>query len=48
VDEATRDGLEPDVYPVAKGLYQRVQRTEVWRSVFRHPQLDTPRGRALQ
>jgi quinol-cytochrome oxidoreductase complex cytochrome b subunit len=33
---------------VAKGLYQRVQRTEVWRSVFRHPQLDTPRGRALQ
>jgi quinol-cytochrome oxidoreductase complex cytochrome b subunit len=25
-----------------------LQRTEVWRSMFRHPQLDTPRGRALQ
>jgi quinol-cytochrome oxidoreductase complex cytochrome b subunit len=33
---------------VAGGLYRRLQRTEVWRSVFRHPQLDTPRGRALQ
>src|SRR6266498_1107943 len=42
------DGLEPDVYPAPKGLWQRVQRSEVWRSVFRHPQLDTPRGRALQ
>jgi quinol-cytochrome oxidoreductase complex cytochrome b subunit len=48
MDEPTRDGLEPDVYPVAGGLYRRLQRTEVWRSVFRHPQLDTPRGRALQ
>ncbi len=42
------DGLEPDVYPAPKGLWQRVQRSEVWRSAFRHPQLDTPRGRALQ
>jgi quinol-cytochrome oxidoreductase complex cytochrome b subunit len=42
------EGLEPDVYPAPKGLWQRVQRSEVWRSAFRHPQLDTPRGRALQ
>jgi quinol-cytochrome oxidoreductase complex cytochrome b subunit len=42
-------GLEADVYPPArKGLRQRVRRSEVWRSAFRHPQLDTPRGRALQ
>jgi quinol-cytochrome oxidoreductase complex cytochrome b subunit len=43
-----QDALEPDVYPAPKGLWQRVQRSEVWRSAFRHPQLDTPRGRALQ
>jgi quinol-cytochrome oxidoreductase complex cytochrome b subunit len=48
VDEPPGDGLEPDVYPVAQGFYQRLQRTDMWRSVFRHPQLDTPRGRALQ
>jgi quinol-cytochrome oxidoreductase complex cytochrome b subunit len=48
VDEPTRDGLEPNVYPVAEGPYQHLQRTDTWRSVFRHPQLDTPRGRALQ
>jgi quinol-cytochrome oxidoreductase complex cytochrome b subunit len=42
------EGLEPDVYPAPRGLWQRVQRSEVWRSMFRHPQLDTPRGRALQ
>src|SRR6266545_5022834 len=48
MDEPTKDGLEPAVYPVAPGPFQRLQRTEVWRSVFRHPQLDTPRGRALQ
>ena len=41
-------GLEADVYPARKGLRQRVRRSEVWRSAFRHPQLDTPRGRALQ
>lgn len=43
-----RDGLEPDVYPVPEGIWQRLRHTETWRSVFRHPQLDTPRGRALQ
>jgi cytochrome b-561 len=46
--EAERDGLEPDVYPVPEGPWQRLRHTEMWRSVFRHPQLDTPRGRALQ
>ncbi len=48
MDERERDALEPRVYPVASGLRGRIQRSEVWRSVFRHPQLDTPRGRALQ
>src|SRR6266498_651144 len=43
-----QDALEPDVYPAPKGPWQRVQRSEVWRSAFRHPRLDTPRGRALQ
>jgi quinol-cytochrome oxidoreductase complex cytochrome b subunit len=46
--ERERDGLEPDVYPVPEGPWQRLRHTETWRSVFRHPQLDTPRGRALQ
>ena len=40
-----RDALEPEVATPAHGLMGRVQRTEVWRSMFRHPQLDTPRGR---
>ncbi len=44
----TRDGLEPEIDPVPKGVWQRLRHTEVWQSVFRHPQLDTPRGRALQ
>jgi quinol-cytochrome oxidoreductase complex cytochrome b subunit len=48
MDDQDRDALEPDVYPPPKGLWQRVRRSEVWRSAFRHPQLDTPRGRALQ
>ena len=46
--EHLRDGLEPDTYPVPVGWWQRMKHTEAWRSVFRHPQLDTPRGRALQ
>ncbi|HSB87813.1 MAG TPA: hypothetical protein VLD86_15985, partial [Ilumatobacteraceae bacterium] len=43
-----RDALEPDVYPVPEGFVDRVRHTETWRSVFRHPHLQTPRGRALQ
>ena len=46
--EQTRDALEPGVARPGRGLVARLQRTEVWRSMFRHPQLDTPRGRALQ
>ena len=34
--------------PNTTGLGARLQRSDVWRSMFRHPQLDTPRGRALQ
>ncbi len=30
------------------GLSGRLHRSQVWRSMFRHPQQDTPRGRALQ
>ena len=30
------------------GLTGRARQTEAWRSVFRHPPLDSPRGRALQ
>jgi quinol-cytochrome oxidoreductase complex cytochrome b subunit len=47
-ETATRDGLEPEIDPVPTGVWQRLRHTEVWQSVFRHPQLDTPRGRALQ
>ena len=47
--EATRDGLEPGVsYAPRSGLIARIERSYVWRSMFRHPALDTPRGRALQ
>jgi quinol-cytochrome oxidoreductase complex cytochrome b subunit len=48
VDEHERDALEPRDYPMTTGLRSRLQRSDVWRSMFRHPQLDTPRGRALQ
>jgi quinol-cytochrome oxidoreductase complex cytochrome b subunit len=43
-----REALEPEVHPVPQGRWARVRGTELWRSVFRHPSLDTPRGRALQ
>ena len=48
-DAAARDGLEPKVaYAPGEGLGARVERSNVWRSMFRHPTIDTPRGRALQ
>ncbi len=48
-DDVVRDALEPaDSYPHRDGLVARVERSDPWRSVFRHPRLDTPRGRALQ
>jgi quinol-cytochrome oxidoreductase complex cytochrome b subunit len=46
--ETTRDALEPADATPAHGLVAKVQRSDWWRSMFRHPQLDTPRGRALQ
>jgi len=46
--DTTRDGLEPAAATTTHGLVGRVQRSDWWRSMFRHPQLDTPRGRALQ
>ena len=45
----SRDALEPTAaYGHDGGISARVQRTDAWRSVFRHPTNDTPRGRALQ
>jgi quinol-cytochrome oxidoreductase complex cytochrome b subunit len=35
-------------YAPGGGLTDRVARSNAWRSMFRHPNLDTPRGRALQ
>ena len=49
--EDEREALEPtDARTPNRGerLPARLHRSEVWRSMFRHPQLDTPRGRALQ
>ena len=46
--EATANALEPGRTSVDHGFTARVKRSETWRSMFRHPQLDTPRGRALQ
>jgi quinol-cytochrome oxidoreductase complex cytochrome b subunit len=46
--ETHRDGLEPDDHPGKEGPVARAKRSEAWRSMFRHPPLDTPRGRALQ
>jgi quinol-cytochrome oxidoreductase complex cytochrome b subunit len=49
MDTPQREALEsPASYPGTKGVGARLRRSEMWRSVFRHPQLDTPRGRALQ
>jgi cytochrome b-561 len=45
----TREALEPGLaYAPGSGFAARVERSNAWRSVFRHPSLDTPRGRALQ
>jgi quinol-cytochrome oxidoreductase complex cytochrome b subunit len=34
--------------PESPGVWERIRSSDAWRSVFRHPDLDTPRGRALQ
>jgi len=42
------EALEPGRTSVDHGVTARVKRSDFWRSMFRHPVLDTPRGRALQ
>ena len=42
------DGLEPGRTSVDHGITARIKRSAAYRSMFRHAQLDTPRGRALQ
>jgi quinol-cytochrome oxidoreductase complex cytochrome b subunit len=42
------DELEPGRTSVDHGPTARIKRSDAWRSMFRHAQLDTPRGRALQ
>ncbi len=45
----TRDPLEPAIaYAAGTGLLARLRRSSAWRSAFRHPPIETPRGRALQ
>jgi quinol-cytochrome oxidoreductase complex cytochrome b subunit len=45
----THDALEPrTAFAPGPGLAARVERSNVWRSMFRHPTINTPRGRALQ
>ena len=49
MDDRERGALETvDASPQETGLRARLHRSDLWRSMFRHPQLDTPRGRALQ
>ena len=40
--------LEPGRTSVDHGAMARIKRSDAYRSMFRHAQLDTPRGRALQ
>jgi cytochrome b-561 len=47
-EPGTREALEPGRTSVDHGVTARIRRSDTWRSMFRHPQLDTPRGRALQ
>jgi quinol-cytochrome oxidoreductase complex cytochrome b subunit len=42
------DKLEPGRTSVDHGYGARIKRSDAWRSMFRHAQTDTPRGRALQ
>jgi quinol-cytochrome oxidoreductase complex cytochrome b subunit len=43
-----RPNLEPGRTSVDHGVTARIKRSDAWRSMFRHAQTDTPRGRALQ
>ena len=46
--DETRGALEPGVAKTGRGVLARMKQSATYRSAFRHPQLDTPRGRALQ
>ena len=47
--DVDRDALEPGRTSRRPRHHRRAcKRSDAWRSMFRHPQLDTPRGRALQ
>ncbi len=59
IDRSPGDGDDPPsdpqealesakAYQPRPGVVGRVERSDAWRSMFRHPQIDTPRGRALQ
>jgi len=49
VSEPTQhEELEPGVTASATTRFGRIRQGDAWRSAFRHPHLDTPRGRALQ
>jgi quinol-cytochrome oxidoreductase complex cytochrome b subunit len=47
-DEGKFDVLEPERTASATTRLGKIRQGEAYRSVFRHPGLDTPRGRALQ
>jgi quinol-cytochrome oxidoreductase complex cytochrome b subunit len=48
-DASDKDALEPAVaYASGNRWLDRVRRSSAWRSAFRHPSIETPRGRALQ
>jgi quinol-cytochrome oxidoreductase complex cytochrome b subunit len=46
--EVDTEKLEPGRTSVDHGITARIKRSDAWRSAFRHAQIDTPRGRALQ
>jgi cytochrome b-561 len=48
MSDVDTEDLEPGRTAVDHGLTARLKRSDAWRSAFRHAQLDTPRGRALQ
>ena len=47
-DPRTRSSPKVGLRARCAGSVARIERSNVWRSMFRHPTLDTPRGRALQ
>jgi quinol-cytochrome oxidoreductase complex cytochrome b subunit len=46
--DADLNDLEPGRTSVDHGVTALIKRSDAYRSIFRHAQLDTPRGRALQ